>query len=145
IVRAHSDMVWPVGEREVFEVTLASGRVRRTTAKHLWFSFDGWQRLEQLKVGDRVAIARRLPEIEPTAAMTDEEVVQLGQRSSEKRLPEKVFRLPKPQQALLLRRLWATHGCIHVRTPGKRGSHRVSFATASKGLAEDVAAMLLRF
>lgn len=220
IIRAKSDMVWPVGEREVFEVRLASGRVRKTTAKHLWYSFDGWQRLQDLKPGDRVGIARRLPEIEPTASMRDEEVALLGQligdgsylkgqpmrfttadaanesavragaellgstvsriegrgkwwqllisgngnrwhpagvgawlkdlgifgqRSSAKRLPEVVFRLPRNQQALLLQHLWATDGCIHVRPQGRRGSHRVFFATASEALAQDVAALLLRF
>jgi replicative DNA helicase len=68
-----------------------------------------------------------------------------GQRSHEKRLPDAVFRLPKPKQALLLRHLWARDGCIHVRSEKQRGSHRVFFATASGGLAEDVAALLLRF
>jgi len=156
LITATSDKVWPVGQREVFEVRLASGRVRRTTAKHLWFSFDGWQRLEQLAPGSRVAIARRLPEVQPTFDMPEEQVALLGQlvgdgsylkgqRSHEKRLPDAVFRLPKPKQALLLRHLWATDGCIHVRSEKQRGSHRVFFATASGGLAEDVAALLLRF
>ncbi|MCW5819612.1 MAG: replicative DNA helicase [Trueperaceae bacterium] len=54
VVTAKSDKVWPVGEKELFEVRLASGRVRRTTARHLWYSFDGWKRLERLGPGDRV-------------------------------------------------------------------------------------------
>jgi replicative DNA helicase len=67
-----------------------------------------------------------------------------GQRSREKRLPAEVFRLDRAQQALLLRHLWATDGCIFVPTrPGRTGP-RVYFATASQGLAEDVAALLLR-
>src|SRR5690606_12773 len=48
VVAARSDKVWRVGEREVFEVRLASGRVRRTTAQHLWYGFDGWRRLADL-------------------------------------------------------------------------------------------------
>jgi replicative DNA helicase len=70
-----------------------------------------------------------------------------GQRSAEKRLPDTAFRLPNEQVALLLRHLWATDGCIHVRATApdrRRGSHRVYFATSSPRLAEDVAAMLLR-
>jgi hypothetical protein len=60
----------------------------------------------------------------------------------EKRLPAEVFELPDDQIALFLRHLWATDGCIHVRS-GK-GSHNAFFATASVGLARDVAALLLR-
>jgi len=56
IVTARSDRVWHVGAREVFAVTLASGAVRRTTAKHRWYSYDGWKRLEQLALGERVGV-----------------------------------------------------------------------------------------
>jgi replicative DNA helicase len=66
-----------------------------------------------------------------------------GQRSHQKRLPPAVFRLPDLQVALLLRHLWATDGTVHVRKKG-RGSNSVYFATCSRGLAEDVAALLLR-
>jgi len=72
---------------------------------------------------------------------------QLGihdQRSHEKHLPPAVFALPNGQIALLLRHLWATDGCIHVRGQS-RGSDRVYFATCSERLAADVAALLLRF
>jgi replicative DNA helicase len=71
---------------------------------------------------------------------------QLGihdQRSHEKHLPPAVFALPNTQLALLLRHLWATDGCIHVRQRS-RGSDRVYFATCSERLAADVAALLLR-
>jgi replicative DNA helicase len=67
-----------------------------------------------------------------------------GQRSHEKRLPGEVFALPNRQVALLLRHLWATDGTIFVRRPGSRGSNAVSFSTSSRGLAEDVSALLLR-
>jgi len=68
-----------------------------------------------------------------------------GQRSHEKRLPADVFRFGNAQVALLLRHLWATGGCIALRKPGQRGGARVYFATSSRGLADDVAALLLRF
>src|SRR5690606_27068735 len=57
VIRAESDKVWHVGRRDVFAVTLASGRVRRTTARHRWYSYDGWKRLEELRPGDRIASA----------------------------------------------------------------------------------------
>ncbi len=68
-----------------------------------------------------------------------------GQRSHEKRLPADVFGLPDEQVALLLRHLWATDGCIHVRHAGQKGASRVYFSTSSQMLAHDVGALLLRF
>jgi len=66
-----------------------------------------------------------------------------GQRSHEKRLPQEVFRLGNEQVALLLQHLWATDGCIFV-PDSRRRPPSVYFATASSGLASDVAALLLR-
>ena len=66
-----------------------------------------------------------------------------GQRSHEKRIPEAAFRLNNAQLALLLRHLWATDGTITPRVSG-RGSHAINFSTNSPGLAQDVAALLLR-
>jgi replicative DNA helicase len=68
-----------------------------------------------------------------------------GQRSHEKRIPQAAFRLGNSQIALLLRHLWATDGTIYVSKPGHRGGHGVHFSTCSRGLADDVAALLLRF
>jgi len=67
-----------------------------------------------------------------------------GQRSHQKRVPREVFRLSNEQVALFLRHLWATDGCIWVRPTTSRGSSRVYFASCSRGLVEDVAALLLR-
>ncbi len=67
-----------------------------------------------------------------------------NQRSHLKHLPEAVFGLGDVQIALLLRHLWATDGCIHVRPEPQRGAPRVYFSTCSERLADDVAALLLR-
>ncbi|MFN2431800.1 MAG: replicative DNA helicase, partial [Gemmatimonadota bacterium] len=66
IVRAVADRVWRVGRRPVFELRLASGRRLRATAKHRVLTREGWKRLVDLARGDRVALARRIPEpLEP--------------------------------------------------------------------------------
>jgi len=66
-----------------------------------------------------------------------------GQRSHEKRVPREVFRLSNEQIGLFLRHLWATDGSIWVATTGKPRAN-VYYATNSAGLAQDVAALLLR-
>ena len=48
------------------------------------------------------------------------------------------------QIGLLLKHLWATDGCIHVRPPGRRGAPSVYFCSCSERLVGDVAALLLR-
>jgi replicative DNA helicase len=72
------------------------------------------------------------------------EIGIFNQRSHEKRIPREAFRLSDDQIALLLCHLWATDGSIHVRRKDSRGSSSISFSTSSRGLAEDVAALLLR-
>ncbi len=224
LVRRRADKVWKVGRRRVLRVSLASGRSIRATADHRLLTAKGWATVQELSVGDRLALSRRIPEPaersersentewpdhalillghlvgdgsylthQPlrytTASEANSAVVRAaaeafgstvarhagrgawhqlvisdngnrweaagvgawlknlgiyGQRSHEKRLPGKVFSLPNERVALLLRHLWATDGCMNVRRQG-RGAHRVYFATSSRGLAEDVAALLLR-
>jgi replicative DNA helicase len=62
LVRARSDAVWLVGKRPVFKLQLASGRSLRATAEHRVLARAGWRRLSELSQGDRVALARRLPQ-----------------------------------------------------------------------------------
>ena len=218
VVSAQADLVWSVGRRPVYKLTLASGRSLRASDRHRVLCGSGWRQVQDLSAGERVAIARRLPVEDSGLRWSDDEIVLLGhlvgdgsylshqplryttaseansravaeaavalgskvsrhrgrgswhqlvisgngnrwhalgvggwlkglgifgQRSHEKRLPRQVFALPDEQLALLLRHLWATDGCIHVRARG-RGAHRVYFSTSSVGLAEDVAALLLR-
>jgi replicative DNA helicase len=218
IVTAKSDKVWSVGKRPVFEVKLASGRTIRCTAKHRLYGASGWRRLEELAVGDRLAIARALPEPAVTTKWTDKRVALLGQmigdgsylkqqpmryttesepnaeavthgaldlgstvkryagrnnwfqllisgngnrwhaagvnrwfreleifnqRSHQKRVPTELFTLSNEQVALFLRHLWATDGCIFNSKVDSRA--RVYFGTNSRGQADDVASLLLRF
>jgi len=62
LTRARSDRVWKVGRRPVFKVQLASGRSIRATAEHRLLAGPGWTTVGTLKAGDRLALARRLPE-----------------------------------------------------------------------------------
>jgi replicative DNA helicase len=216
---ARAEKVWKVGRRQVFEIQLASGRTIRATARHRVLTGSGWKTVAKVTAGDRIALARQLPQPASPNSWPDHSLVLLGhlvgdgsyvvhqplryttgsdensaavraaaeafgcrvtrhegvgawhqlvisgngnrwepagvgkwlkdlkifgQRSHEKRLPGEVFTLANCQVALLLRHLWATDGTISPRKPGQRGSHGVSFSTCSRGLAQDVAALLLR-
>jgi replicative DNA helicase len=62
VTRARADKVWKVGRRAVFKVELASGRSVRATCEHRLLAAAGWTTVAALKVGDRLALARRVPE-----------------------------------------------------------------------------------
>ncbi|MEP7062270.1 MAG: replicative DNA helicase [Betaproteobacteria bacterium] len=220
LCRAASDCVWSKGVKPVLRLALASGRVLRATAAHRVMTSRGWQALDSIGVGDRVALARRVAEPESAPAWPEHELALLGhligdgsyprgqplryttasehnsatvrsaalamgstvtrhagrrnwhqlviagngnrwhatgvgawlkslgifgQRSHDKRVPGGVFGLRNADIAIFLRHLWATDGSIFVRKPGTRGAPRVYLATCSRRLADDVAALLLRF
>jgi replicative DNA helicase len=67
-----------------------------------------------------------------------------GQRSGEKVVPSDVFRLSPAQIALFLRHLWATDGCIWLRSNGKGPRGVIYYGTSSRRLADDVQVLLAR-
>ena len=79
IVAAKSDLVWSVGTRPVYKVRFASGREIRATAEHRLYGFGGWRRVSELREGDRLAIARRLPEPAETIEWPEARLALLGQ------------------------------------------------------------------
>jgi replicative DNA helicase len=83
--------VFPSGRKEVFRLRLASGREVEATGNHPFMMLDGWTPLDQLKIGDRIAVPRRVPEPVHTHRMDDCEVILLahmiGDGSCVKRQP----------------------------------------------------------
>ncbi|HTI48830.1 MAG TPA: replicative DNA helicase [Casimicrobiaceae bacterium] len=152
LMRATSDRVWAKGVRPVFRVSLASGRSIRATGEHRLMSATGWCAVADLAPGARLALARYVPEPAQPSACRDDEVARLARSVTasavgeacpdDRRLPASAFRLPNAQVARLLRHLWAAGG--RMRAGGGRDRARVFFATASRGLADDVAALLHR-
>src|SRR5206468_2476513 len=79
IVKAKTERIWAVGTRPVFSARLASGRTIRATAEHRLLSGRGWVTVAELGVGDRLAIARTLPEPIAPERWPDQRVALLGQ------------------------------------------------------------------
>jgi replicative DNA helicase len=66
-------------------------------------------------------------------------------RSYEKRVPQAVFTSESMSIQLFLHHLWATDGNISwKKLPGRKPAAAIYYATASRGLAEDVQHLLLR-
>ena len=62
LVQAQSDLVWQVGEKPVWRLHLASGGSIRATAKHRFMTGSGWQELQNIHIGNRLALARQTGE-----------------------------------------------------------------------------------
>ena len=78
IVAARSDKVWRVGKRQVALITLASGRSIRVTREHRVLTGKGWLRAVQLQQGERVALARRVPQPAQPQRWPDHWLILLG-------------------------------------------------------------------
>jgi replicative DNA helicase len=78
ITVSESDRVWSVGVKPVFELKLASGRALKATAKHRIYSAQGWQELQELTVGSRVAIARYIPEPQKPIKWPEHQIILLA-------------------------------------------------------------------
>jgi replicative DNA helicase len=68
---ARADKVWHVGRKSVFRVELASGRNIRATAEHRLLAGAGWMTVGELKLGERLAVARRIPPAAKLASRPD--------------------------------------------------------------------------
>ncbi len=79
ITRATTELVWKVGRKQIFEVLLASGRTIRATAKHRLFGLDGWRTVADLHAGERLAVAREIPEPAAPLEWPERRLALLGQ------------------------------------------------------------------
>ncbi|MCI5130840.1 MAG: intein-containing replicative DNA helicase, partial [Candidatus Electrothrix sp. EH2] len=65
---AASEKIWSVGKKEIFHIKFASGRSLRCSGKHRLRALWDWKEAGTLQPGDRIALARHLPEpIQPIA------------------------------------------------------------------------------
>ncbi|MEP6665896.1 MAG: replicative DNA helicase [Nocardioidaceae bacterium] len=69
---------FPSGVREVFQLTLTSGRQIKATANHPFLTHDGWTPLGKLTPGSRIGALRHVPPPLEVKVMDDDEVVLLG-------------------------------------------------------------------
>ncbi len=66
------------GVRPLFRVTTRLGRRTELTANHPLLTLDGWKRVDELGVGARIGVPRRLPRQYQQQVMPDHEIVLLA-------------------------------------------------------------------
>ncbi|WP_157359040.1 replicative DNA helicase [Arthrobacter sp. Soil782] len=141
-VERHLTHVFSTGTKEVFRLTLASGKTIRATSNHPFFTYDGWRALGHLNVGDRLGVPRHVNGPSERTHWDDSQVVLLANKVRDF-VPEEVFALPKAQISLFLKHLWATDGSVTVNRAATGG--RIYYASTSRRLTDDVTRLLLRF
>ncbi|MDQ1619524.1 MAG: replicative helicase, partial [Actinomycetota bacterium] len=132
--------VFSSGRKEVFTLTLASGKTVQATANHPFLTYDGWCPLGQLAPGSRVAVPRHLPA--PLASFDDWCDGDVAALASSDHLPDDVFGLPKRQIALLLWHLWRDRGVVDA---DRSGHGVIALRAGDRRTADVVSRLLLRF
>lgn len=70
--------VFSSGRKHLFELKARSGRVIKASANHPFLTINGWQRLDQLKVGYSVALPRRLKITNSSNLISNDEIILLA-------------------------------------------------------------------
>ncbi|MCK5376236.1 MAG: replicative DNA helicase, partial [Acidobacteria bacterium] len=78
IVPRTMSRVFSSGLKPVFRLRLTSGREIKASANHPFLGIDGWDRLDQLKIGSRIAVPRTLPDPLETTEWPEERIVLLA-------------------------------------------------------------------
>lgn len=70
VERAIASCAFPTGTKPVHHLTTRLGRCIEATSNHKFMTFDGWKRLDEIRVGDRIALPRTLNS-SSTSTMSD--------------------------------------------------------------------------
>ncbi|AGY59669.1 replicative DNA helicase [Gloeobacter kilaueensis] len=118
------------GIKPLYRVRTRSGREVRTTLTHPYLTEAGWQPLHRLKVGDRIAVPRRIP-VFGHQSLPESQILRLAE-AVQKAGPatpfshwQAIFRLPEGQLARFLAHLFAHGGQMCFRTVSKATGHVV--------------------
>jgi replicative DNA helicase len=129
LVKAKADRVWKVGSKPIYALTTSSGKTIRATGKHRLYTFKGWQRLQDLKVGDRLATANHMPMMsQPATRWPDSRVILLGHLIGDgSYLTHQPLRYTTASEAnsAVVKAAAEEFGCTVNRHPGKGNWHQL--------------------
>jgi replicative DNA helicase len=129
------------GIKPVYRVRTRLGRYVDSTLSHPYLTVDGWRKLAELKVGDHVAVPRRIG-VFGSRRLRDDEVESLARVSRDELIPPVVFQLARPQLAHFLRALFNTVAQV---SPGQGRGVKVGYSTVNERHARQLQHLLLRF
>lgn len=146
LVPATMTHAFPSGTKPAFRLRLASGRQVEATANHPFRTVTGWRRLDELAVGSRIAVPRRVGTPEAVRGDGPTHVADLVRCSlADGRVPAEVCALADPALAAFLRGIFGGLGALAVGTLRGRPHVRLMATTASRPLVDQLQLLLLRF
>jgi len=129
LINAKADLVWAVGTKPIVEVTTASGRKIRATGKHRLYTLDGWQRVQDFKVGDRLAVANHMPTFRETEERwPDSHIILLAHLIGDgSYIPHQPLRYTTASEANseIVKAAAEEFGCTVNRHPGRGNWHQL--------------------
>jgi replicative DNA helicase len=78
IEHSAAEMIWSAGRKEIVRVQLASGRSLRCSKEHRLRGLYDWKQAGELQPGDRIALARHLPEPAQPISWPEYEIILLA-------------------------------------------------------------------
>ncbi len=79
LIKAEVSNAFSTGIKETYELTTGLGRKIRATANHKFLTINGWKRLDELTVGDHLALPRKVKSAEKTNdSISNAELALLG-------------------------------------------------------------------
>lgn len=70
--------VFSSGRKQLFELKTKSGRLIKASSNHPFFTIEGWRRVDELRMGDRVGIPSSLPFNSQAGALSEDELILLA-------------------------------------------------------------------
>jgi replicative DNA helicase len=147
LVPATMTHVFASGTKPIYRLRLASGREVEATANHPFRTVTGWVRLDELRVGSRIAVPRTLGRPERLAVPDElEDLDALAERAARTgELPAGVEALEDGQLGRVLAALFGRIGSLAVTTLRGRPHVRLFATTRHRALADRLQLLLLRF
>ncbi|MEZ5042376.1 MAG: replicative DNA helicase [Saprospiraceae bacterium] len=66
------------GKKQVFELKTRTGRSIKASANHPFFKLEGWTRLDNLQVGEKIAVPRQIGIKKPSNPISEDEAILLA-------------------------------------------------------------------
>jgi replicative DNA helicase len=135
------------GIKPVFKVTTRLGRSIETTITHPFLTIQGWKKLAEIEVGEKIAIPHILPifgkEVLSEKQLTDllEEIKSYGNDNLAE-ISSHIFNLTQDRVTLILTSLFDAGGWFELANEGRV---RMGYLAKSKLLVKQIQHLLLRF
>jgi replicative DNA helicase len=134
------------GIKPVFKVTTRLGRSIKTTITHPFLTTDGWQKLSEIRVGDKIAVPHILP-VFGSEVLLEDRFTDLCQESKAYSIdpysiiPAYILKLSHNQVKWFLNNLLDADTWVSATT---NGGLWIGYSAASKKLVKQVQHLLLR-